>query len=227
MLEPVNKNQPSTSDTQPLFYKLFRVPIILTRFMNYRLLAICLSACLLGSGCTGALIDPHTVSPAAKDRRPAWLIPREGIAIVTEANVEVGPIVSITDGPTARFFTAQLPGIFRDERGRYTTTNPEETIQVQLGVGGSALQDHELFIAQPGLERFESAIIQGWQTNAAYQVSLNRWIIRATKTDPFQPEGMYHVIECIGATNSNNLFWDGCRTLIETARIDQSRAPAL
>ena len=175
---------------------------------------------LFGAGC-GRSEQPQ----ASTDRRPPdWLIPREGIAIVTEANVEGGPRVFVTDADTGRALTTELPAIFTDCQGVYTTAKPDEKVLVQLSVGGEIEKDRKLFGEQMGLERFEDGAVGDWNVTAAYQSTNRRWVIRAVHDDPFQKEGIYHVIECLGEKESDNLFWDGCRTIIEKATIDQSRA---
>lgn len=178
---------------------------------------------LFGAGCTQITRQPSDI-PA--DRRPAWLIPREGVAIVTQATLDPGPRVSVTDGTTGRILTTELPPTFSDGQGTYTTNKPGETVRLQLAVGGTVAEDGTLFRNQPGLEHFEDGEVGEWKVTAAYQPSGRRWIVRAAQPDATQPEEMYHVIECLGTEDTNNLFWDGCRTIIEKATIDQSRAPS-
>lgn len=187
-------------------------------FSFFALLAI-----LFGAGCDAS---PRPQSATPTDRRPAWLIPREGIAIVTKANLDAGPRVSVTDAATGRILTTELPSMFADGQGTYTTNKPGEMIRVQLAVGGSVENDRKLFGDHAGFERFEDGTLAEWKVTAAYQTAERRWVIRAAKKDAIQQEGMYHVIECVGTEDTDNLFWDGCRTMIEKAAIDQSRAPS-
>lgn len=170
-----------------------------------------LTILLLGTGCGRDL-------KSANKEPPEWFKLRKGIAIITEAKTESGSSIKFSDGGTGRFLTSILPPTFADNNGTYTTNKENELVKVQLSVTGSPEGDRILFEKQAGLTNFEDGKIVGWNVTAAYQESKSRWIIRATQPDPFQKKSLYHVIECLGDEKTNNIFWNGCRTIIESSR---------
>lgn len=169
---------------------------------------------VLGAGCSNKETAGKKTSIAFEKR--------EGISIITGAIAESGPTVSKVEAKTGRLFTTELPSTFFDKRGKYTTALSGELVNVQISISGSPETDRLLFGKQFGLERFEDGAVGNWKVTSAFQTASNRWLIRATQKD-FQTEGMYHVIECLGVEKSNYVFWNGCRTIIEKAKISQSK----
>lgn len=179
--------------------------------MPKRLYAFLLGITALGAGCIGAS------APVRKEIG-------SGAALVMQATAENGAPVSLIDGNTGRLFSTSIGATFKDERDAYTTPVAGERIAVQLGVGGTVEKDRQLLEEQRGLTQLEDAVIGAWKITAAFDEEEKRWTVRAVSPDPFMPETMYHVIECLGAPESKKIFWNGCRTVIERATV--SKIPA-
>jgi hypothetical protein len=139
------------------------------------------------------------------------------------ATLQDGPAAITTDATTGRRFESVLPPIFRDGNGTYTTPVEGERIHVQLAVGGSPKEDAEQFAAMAELSSLYTFKLGEWSVTTAQETGAGRWVARATHADPFGDERIYHIIECLATTKSEQAFWDGCRTMIENATISQDR----
>ncbi len=175
--------------------------------MNYFALALLLV--LFGAGC---MRTPITATPPSSKQAEATL---------QRASLLDGPEAVSTDAQTGRRFVSVLPPTFRDENGIYTTQTPGEEIRVQIAVGGTPTRDTESFLAIPSLELLRTDTLGDWTIVEVADARANRILVRATQADAHDPS-MYHVIECISTTRSTQSFWDGCRTMINAARIEQS-----
>lgn len=179
-----------------------------------RFISVVLFFALWGAGCLG-----REAATVRKKDPPAWKIPRERIALVTEAEKETGVKAVHYDGPSGRKMMITLAPTFKDGSGQYTTNVEGERIMLQIGSAGRTKEDRMLFGRQTGLTRFEDGSLAGWLVTAAYDETNSRWIVRASADDTEEPELMHHVIECIGTKKSDNIFWNGCRTAIEDAQV--------
>jgi hypothetical protein len=168
---------------------------------------------LFGTGCSRPSNPALPIASAS---------PRTGAALLQEATSLEGPEVVTVDAGTGRRFTSVLPPTFRDGNGTYVGVNPDESILVQLSVSGTTAEDLQQYREIPRLDSFEELSIGKWQTIVAHDSAPDRWVARAVLQDPFIASGMYHVIECLSAHATLNSFWDGCRTMIENASVDQA-----
>jgi len=177
-------------------------------------LSITLLLCILfGAGCTRSSNPALPIASAS---------PRTGAALLQEATSLNGPEIVTVDAGTGRRFTSVLPPTFRDGNGTYLGVNPDESILVQLSVSGTTAEDLRQYREIPRLESFEEISVGEWQTIIAHDSAPDRWVARAVLQDPFVATGMYHVIECLSSHTSMSAFWDGCRTMIENASVDQA-----
>ncbi|MEO5927283.1 MAG: hypothetical protein ABIO72_01140 [Patescibacteria group bacterium] len=174
---------------------------------------------LVGAGCARS---PQAKNPYTFKADATW--PRTGAELIHGAVPENGPMVTATDAMTGRQFASQLPSNFTDGNGHYTTTREDELVDVQVGVGGTVADDALQFSKISGLGQFDEQELGTWHITTAFESQKNRWVARATQPDMIDSAHMYHVIECLSTPESNATFWDGCRTLIEHATVDQGTA---
>ncbi|MEK7655430.1 MAG: hypothetical protein AAB386_02015 [Patescibacteria group bacterium] len=147
-----------------------------------------------------------------------WKEGKKGLALLNTANIQTGSSITFTDAEVSRSFTSVLPPTFTDQNGKYPGPKDGESVEVQLGVGGTVKRDREMFGELERLTDFEDGNIESWIATAAFDTLQNRWVVRATYPDPTSDEA-YTVIECLSATDSDKSFWDGCRTMIEKAKL--------
>ena len=151
-----------------------------------------------------------------------WSQGKDGIALVQQADDVKGQPVTYADASGRWTFSTLLPPTMTDNRGMYPGGMAGETITVQLGVGGTVESDRQLMENIGNLGQFKTGELAGWSLTAAYDVKGQRWIIRAAKKDATM-DGAYHAIECISVTHSLKVFWDGCRTFIMHADVEQTK----
>ncbi|MDA1038378.1 MAG: hypothetical protein O2877_01665 [bacterium] len=177
----------------------------MTRFST-----IIFSLLIIGAGCNS------TVQKNV-NRNMEWSQFR-GMALFDNAIVQSGSPILVNRPSINRRFRSAIAPTFTDKNGNYTMDDGA-SIEVQIGVQGTPEKDRSAFKTLETLSEFEDGEINGWMTTIAYDSSASRWVLRAVQADPgFREEG-YHVIECLSKTNSNFVFWDGCRTFIERAQL--------
>lgn len=157
---------------------------------------------LFGAGCT------QTKTPSTT-----------GLKLLTTADSLDGTSVTYTDPSNGIKFNSILPPTFSDNNGKYLGQKSGESIEIQIGVGGTLEKDRQLYGEVQGLINFEDSILGDWKITTAYDTAKQRWVARALLPDPVYSDRAYHVIECLSAANSDKNFWDSCRTMVENARI--------
>lgn len=171
----------------------------------------------LGSGCA------RQPMPAPNKKNypnfTEWIKNTTGLKLITSASQLYGPSVTFIDPSTGIKFESVLPPTFSDNNGKYFGPKQGESIEIQIGVGGTIENDRELFGNLPTLENFEDGSFNGWTITTAYDTQKQRWVARALLPDPVYGDRAYHVIECLSVTDSDKNFWDSCRTILEKARI--------
>ncbi len=170
-----------------------------------------------GAGCENKT-SPENKPVSQETNWTRWKEGKKGLSLVNTANVQTGSSITFTDAEVGRSFTSVLPPTFTDQNGKYPGPKDGESVEVQLGVGGTVKRDREMFGELERLTDFEDGNIESWIATAAFDTLQNRWVIRATYPDPTADEA-YSVIECLSATDSDKSFWDGCRTMIEKAKL--------
>lgn len=181
------------------------------------ILAIVFLALTVGAGCANKTASEN--KPISKETNwTQWKKGKKGLALVNTANIQAGSSIAFTDAEVGRSFTSVLPPTFTDQNGKYPGPKEGESVEVQLGVGGTVKRDREMFGELERLTDFEDGNIGSWIATAAFDSLKNRWVVRATYPDPTADEA-YSVIECLSATDSDKSFWDGCRTMIEKVKL--------
>ena len=169
-----------------------------------------LSIILIGGGCA-------TSPQQSGNRQTAWKELR-GIDLIMEAQIQSGAPVVVYRPSLGRRFRSTIAPTFTDYNGSYRMSDGS-SIELQMGVKGTPEKDREQFKQLPSLSSFEEGELNNWEITTAYDEERSRWVLRATQRDlGFQDDG-YHVIECLAVTDSNFVFWDGCRTVLENAQI--------
>ncbi len=191
-----------------------RQPLQFNRATAFFATILILSA--TGAGCAKTTVEEKLVSKEINWTK--WKVGKKGLSLVNTANIQEGSAVSFTDSEVGRSFTSVLPPTFTDQNGKYPGPKEGESVEVQLGVGGTVKKDRELFGELERLTDFEDGNIGDWVATAAFDSLQNRWVVRATYPDPTADEA-YSVIECLSTTDSDKSFWDGCRTMIEKAKL--------
>lgn len=182
--------------------------------MTKHLLPLVVAAALFGAGCNAT----PKVSSTPSTPMP-W--PRAGAALVRGAALLEGPTMTATDAQTGRRFSSILPATFTDGNGNYTTQVQGELVDVQVAVGGTPQSDSAQFAQLEGISSIEEQEVGPWHVTTAFDTKGNRWVARATQPDAYDGTRMYHVIECLSTAETAAAFWDGCRTIIEHAAVDQ------
>ncbi|MBI4138905.1 hypothetical protein HY479_02025 [Candidatus Uhrbacteria bacterium] len=173
-----------------------------------------------GAGCANT--QPSNQS---RETWKNWTNDKTGLKLVNLATIQRGSSVVFTDGDTGRKFKSVMTPTFTDNNGKYLGQKPGESIEVQLGVGGTIKEDHDLFGKIERLSQFDDGNIGDWSATAAYDAWSKRWVVRAAYPDPGDTSA-YSVIECLSVTDSEKDFWDACRTMIERAELSLSTVPA-
>ncbi|MBU0540238.1 hypothetical protein KKF59_01025 [Patescibacteria group bacterium] len=190
----------------------------------YSLLSILTLFALFGFGCAR-----QPISPKNENNYPnygEWIKNTTGLKLITSASPLYGPSVTFTDPSTGIKFESVLPPSFSDNNGKYFGPKQDESIETQIGVGGTIENDREIFGNLQALENFEDGTLNGWKITTAYDTQKQRWVARALLQDPIYGDRAYHVIECLSVTDSDKNFWDSCRTILEKARIITQKASA-
>ncbi len=144
-----------------------------------------------------------------------------GVNLLLKAKPQNGSPVVVHRPSINRRFRAQIGPTFEDRNGSYPMTDGA-TIELQLGVLGTPEEDREQLKQLDRLSLFDEGTFEGWHVTAAYDEAEQRWTLRAAQADPGLGESGYHVIECLATSTSDFVFWDGCRTFIESAQILES-----
>lgn len=149
-----------------------------------------------------------------------------GLALLTQARNIGGASTVVIEPITRRRFSLTLPPTFTDGLGKYTTPVQGESASVDLALRGTPLEDERTFTADMRIERAESGVFSGWRVTVAFDKTAQRWVARATREDPSFKEPAYTAIECLSAPDSQQSFWNSCRTLIEGASTHGTDPPS-
>lgn len=187
-----------------------RTPDSETNMKKHLFLMMTAAVMLFGAGCaTKTVSNPNRIRDWNQNR---------GLDLIRNAEVQsASPVVVYRPGIGRRFRSAIAP-TFTDYNGSYRMGDGS-SIEIQMGVSGTPESDREQLKKLSRLSEFDEGEWNGWTVTAAYDTQDSRWMLRAAQKDlAFQEDG-YHVIECLATSTSGAVFWDGCRTFLESAQV--------